>query len=55
MSETSENQTDTYETSQETLGLFNIGYSQLGNGTVTSYLFEKPTNDIEIIWLIKRG
>lgn len=45
----------TNETLQETLGLFNIGYSQLGNGTVTSYLFEKPTNDIEIIWSIKRG
>lgn len=45
----------TNEALQETLGLFNVGYSQLGNGTVTSYLFEKPTNDIEVIWSIKNG
>lgn len=46
---------ETNQTLQDTLSLFNIGYSQLGNGTVTTYLFEKPTNDIEIIWSIKRG
>ena len=46
---------DTNRTLQETLNLFNIGYSQLGNGNVTCYLFEKPTNDIEVIWLIKKG
>lgn len=49
MSETSVNQTDIYKTLQEILSLFNIEYSQFGNGTVTSYLFEKPTSDIEII------
>lgn len=43
----------TNETLQTTLNLFNTGYSQLGNGTATSYLFEKPTNDIEVIWSIK--
>lgn len=55
MSATSENQTDTYETLQEILNLFNGGYSQLRNGIVTSYLSKNPNNDIEIIWSIKRG
>lgn len=49
MSATSENQTDTYETLQEILDLFNVGYSQLRNGIVTFYLFEKPNSNIEII------
>lgn len=46
---------ETNETLQQTLNLFNTGYSQLGNGTVTSYLFEKPTSDITVIWSIKEG
>lgn len=46
---------ETNKTLQETLALFNDGYLQLGSGTITATLFEKPTNDIEIIWLIKKG
>lgn len=45
---------ETNKTLQNTLSIFNNGYSQLGNGVITSYVFEKPTNDIEIIWFIKK-
>lgn len=46
---------ETNQTLQATLALFNDGYLQLGRGTITATLFEKPTNDIEIILSIKKG
>lgn len=46
---------ETNETLQATLALFNNGYLKLGSGTITATLFEKPTNDIEVIWSIKKG
>lgn len=46
----------TNETLAETLNLFNIGYATLGtNNSITVRLFEKPTADIEVIWLIKHN
>ena len=55
MAEKTTNQ-NTNETLQEVLGLFNSGYSNItATNQITATLFEKPTADIEAIWLIRNG
>lgn len=46
----------TNETLQEVLSLFNSGYSNItATNQITATLFEKPTADIEAIWLIRNA
>lgn len=43
----------TNDTLQDNLTIFNMGYATLGSNQVTARVFEEPTSDMEIIWLIK--
>lgn len=43
----------TNDTLQDNLTIFNMGYATLGFNQVTARVFEEPTSDMEIIWLIK--
>lgn len=43
----------TNDTLQDNLTIFNMGYATLGSNRVTARVFEEPTSDMEIIWLIK--
>lgn len=46
---------ETNEALQDTLTLFQLGYSVSGSNQITAHLFEKPTSDIEVIWTLKEG
>ena len=45
----------TNETLQDNLTLFQLGYSVSGENQITAHLFEKPTSDMEVIWVMKEG
>ena len=46
---------ETNEKLQEALSIVNSGNVVLGSGNITVTVFEKPTSDLEAIWLIKEA